>query len=176
MPSPSLLDEILRIVAANPVVSLACPSGVQYGALLEATRQHVNEAYFAVLLLAARAAELERRVGERTAELIKMGIGTAYPTEEELTMDIKGRDLVAVTGDLTIKDVSRPVELDPARHGTFGLGADGGSLPDERRGPGLFPDHGDGGDTRPPAHQRGSRGIAERRRGHRVDGGEAVAG
>jgi len=32
-------------------------------------------------------------IGERTAELIK--IGTAYPTEEELTMDIKGRDLVA---------------------------------------------------------------------------------
>jgi rod shape-determining protein MreB and related proteins len=34
-------------------------------------------------------------IGERTAELIKMGIGSAYPTEEELTMDIKGRDLVA---------------------------------------------------------------------------------
>ena len=34
-------------------------------------------------------------IGERTAELIKMGIGTAYPTEETLTMDIKGRDLVA---------------------------------------------------------------------------------
>jgi rod shape-determining protein MreB and related proteins len=34
-------------------------------------------------------------IGERTAELIKIGIGTAYPTEEELTMDIKGRDLVS---------------------------------------------------------------------------------
>jgi rod shape-determining protein MreB len=34
-------------------------------------------------------------IGERTAELVKMGIGTAYPTEETLTMDIKGRDLVA---------------------------------------------------------------------------------
>jgi rod shape-determining protein MreB len=34
-------------------------------------------------------------IGERTAELIKMGIGTAFPTEEVLTMDIKGRDLVA---------------------------------------------------------------------------------
>jgi rod shape-determining protein MreB len=42
-------------------------------------------------------------IGERTAELIKMGIGTAYPTEEELTMDIKGRDLVAgVPRTLTI--------------------------------------------------------------------------
>jgi rod shape-determining protein MreB len=34
-------------------------------------------------------------IGERTAELIKLGVGTASPTEEELTMDIKGRDLVA---------------------------------------------------------------------------------
>ena len=34
-------------------------------------------------------------IGERTAELIKIGIGTGYPTEEELTMEIKGRDLVA---------------------------------------------------------------------------------
>lgn len=42
-------------------------------------------------------------IGERTAELIKMGIGTAYPTEEILTMDIKGRDLVAgVPRTLTI--------------------------------------------------------------------------
>jgi rod shape-determining protein MreB len=34
-------------------------------------------------------------IGERTAELIKMGIGTAYPTDEAMNMEIKGRDLVA---------------------------------------------------------------------------------
>ena len=34
-------------------------------------------------------------VYSRTAELIKCTIGTAYPTDEVLTMDIKGRDLVA---------------------------------------------------------------------------------
>ena len=34
-------------------------------------------------------------IGERTAELIKMTIGTAYPTDEAMTMEIKGRDLVA---------------------------------------------------------------------------------
>ena len=34
-------------------------------------------------------------IGERTAELIKMGIGNAYPSDEVLTKDIKGRDLVA---------------------------------------------------------------------------------
>src|ERR1700680_2141195 len=42
-------------------------------------------------------------IGERTAELIKMGIGTAYPTDEVMTMEIKGRDLVAgVPRTLTI--------------------------------------------------------------------------
>jgi len=34
-------------------------------------------------------------VGERTAELIKITIGSAYPGEEIQTMEIKGRDLVA---------------------------------------------------------------------------------
>jgi rod shape-determining protein MreB len=34
-------------------------------------------------------------IGERTAELIKITIGSAYPGEEIQTMEIKGRDLVA---------------------------------------------------------------------------------
>src|SRR6187549_1398765 len=34
-------------------------------------------------------------VGERTAEAIKKQIGNAYPTDEVMTMEIKGRDLVA---------------------------------------------------------------------------------
>jgi len=34
-------------------------------------------------------------VGERTAESIKKQIGNAYPTDEVMTMEIKGRDLVA---------------------------------------------------------------------------------
>jgi rod shape-determining protein MreB len=34
-------------------------------------------------------------VGERTAEDIKIKIGSAYPMEEELTLEVKGRDLVA---------------------------------------------------------------------------------
>ena len=33
-------------------------------------------------------------IGERTAENIKIAIGSAYPFEEELTMDIKGRNLL----------------------------------------------------------------------------------
>src|SRR5690606_38988620 len=34
-------------------------------------------------------------IGERTAENIKIAIGNAYPFEQEKTMEIKGRDLVA---------------------------------------------------------------------------------
>ena len=34
-------------------------------------------------------------IGERTAEEIKIRIGSAYPLDEELTMEVKGRDLVS---------------------------------------------------------------------------------
>jgi rod shape-determining protein MreB len=34
-------------------------------------------------------------IGERTAEDIKLQIGSAYPLEKEMGMDVKGRDLVA---------------------------------------------------------------------------------
>ena len=34
-------------------------------------------------------------IGERTAEEIKIRIGSAYPLEEELGMDVRGRDLIA---------------------------------------------------------------------------------
>jgi rod shape-determining protein MreB and related proteins len=44
-------------------------------------------------------------IGERTAEQIKIDIGSAYPLKEELTMEIKGRDLVeGVPKTLTIRD------------------------------------------------------------------------
>lgn len=34
-------------------------------------------------------------IGERTAEEIKMQIGSAYPTGQEMTMEVRGRDIVA---------------------------------------------------------------------------------
>ncbi|HPJ72395.1 MAG TPA: rod shape-determining protein, partial [bacterium] len=34
-------------------------------------------------------------IGGRTAEMIKINIGSTYPLEEEMTMEVKGRDLVA---------------------------------------------------------------------------------
>jgi len=56
-------------------------------------------------------------IGERTAEQIKMEIGSAYPLKDEMTMEIKGRDLVeGVPKTLTITDaeireaLSEPVQ------------------------------------------------------------------
>ncbi len=43
-------------------------------------------------------------IGERTAEEIKKTVGSAFPLEEELTMDVKGRDLsVGLPKTLTIR-------------------------------------------------------------------------
>jgi rod shape-determining protein MreB len=44
-------------------------------------------------------------IGERTAERVKMEIGSAYPLKEELTFEIKGRDLIeGVPKTLVITD------------------------------------------------------------------------
>ena len=34
-------------------------------------------------------------IGDRTAEELKIKVGTAYPRDEEITMDIRGRDLLS---------------------------------------------------------------------------------
>jgi rod shape-determining protein MreB len=44
-------------------------------------------------------------IGERTAEQIKMAIGSAYPLDRPITMEIKGRNLIeGVPKTLTIED------------------------------------------------------------------------
>ncbi len=44
-------------------------------------------------------------IGERTAEQIKLELGSAYPLDEPLTMEIKGRDLIeGIPKTLTIND------------------------------------------------------------------------
>ena len=50
-------------------------------------------------------------IGERTAELIKISIGTAYPTADVRSMEVKGRDLVARRAE----DARDQVRRDAAR-------------------------------------------------------------
>jgi rod shape-determining protein MreB len=56
-------------------------------------------------------------IGERTAELIKITIGSAYPGNEIQTMEIKGRDLVAgvpKTIEITDEEI-REALMEPVR-------------------------------------------------------------
>lgn len=57
-------------------------------------------------------------IGERTAEEIKIQIGSAFPLEEELTMDVRGRDLseglprmVTITSQEVREAVREPISL-----------------------------------------------------------------
>jgi rod shape-determining protein MreB len=53
-------------------------------------------------------------IGERTAEEVKIQIGTAIPLERELQMDVRGRDLIAGlprTIPITSSEVMEAIEL-----------------------------------------------------------------
>jgi rod shape-determining protein MreB len=60
--------------------------------------------------------EFSLAIGERTAEEIKIQMGSAWPLEEELTADIRGRDLisglprtVAITTEQVREAIAEPV-------------------------------------------------------------------
>ena len=58
-------------------------------------------------------------IGERTAENIKIQIGSAYPLEEEVTMDVKGRNLLnGLPQNITIaSDEIREALAEPGKPG-----------------------------------------------------------
>src|SRR5512146_2065509 len=56
-------------------------------------------------------------VGERTAEEVKIQIGTALPLERELTMEVRGRDLIAglprtipITSSEVMEAIEQPLQ------------------------------------------------------------------
>lgn len=60
-------------------------------------------------------------IGERTAEMIKISIGSAYPgqEDEELTMEVKGRDLVGgipKTLEISSKEIREAIAEPGKRH------------------------------------------------------------
>jgi rod shape-determining protein MreB len=106
-PSGNMIVDIGGGTSDVAVISLAgivCAKSVRVGGdkMDEAIIQHIRRKYNLL-------------IGERTAELIKMSIGNAYPSDEVLTMDIKGRDLVAgVPRKLTVSsDEVRDALADP---------------------------------------------------------------
>jgi rod shape-determining protein MreB len=96
-PSGNMIVDIGGGTTDVAVISLA---GTVYS---RSVRIAGNEMDIAIIQYLKRKYNL--LIGERTAEHIKIELGSAYPLKEELKMDIKGRDLVeGVPKTLTITD------------------------------------------------------------------------
>lgn len=96
-PSGNMIVDIGGGTTDVAVISLA---GIVYS---RSVRIAGNEMDDAVIQYLKRNYNL--LIGERTAEQIKMDLGSAFPLKEELRQEIKGRDLVeGVPKTLTIRD------------------------------------------------------------------------
>ncbi|HLY17797.1 MAG TPA: rod shape-determining protein [Bryobacteraceae bacterium] len=96
-PSGNMIVDIGGGTTDVAVISL---SGIVYS---RSVRVAGNEMDDAIMQYLKRKYNL--LIGERTAESIKMEIGSAYPLDKPLTMEIKGRDLIAgVPKTLTVDD------------------------------------------------------------------------
>jgi len=111
------------------VISLA---GIVYS---KSVRVASNEMDEAIIQYIKRKYNL--LIGERTAEGIKIEIGSAYPLDEPLSMEIKGRDLVeGVPKTLTLTDA----EVREALSETVGIIVDAVRVALERTPPELSAD------------------------------------
>src|SRR6201985_1498804 len=81
---------ILDIGGGTTEVALIALSGIVFCRSVRVAGDELDEA---IIQYMKRAYNL--MIGERTAEDIKIKIGSAYPIEKETTMEVKGRDLVA---------------------------------------------------------------------------------
>jgi rod shape-determining protein MreB len=81
---------IIDIGGGTTEVALISLSGIVYSRSVRVAGDELDEA---IVQYMKRAYNL--MIGERTAEDIKIKIGSAYPLEREATMEVKGRDSVA---------------------------------------------------------------------------------
>src|SRR5246500_2968030 len=96
-PSGNMIVDIGGGTTDIAVISLA---GIVYS---KAIRIAGNEMDDAIIQYIKKTYNL--LIGERTAEAIKMEIGSAYPLEDRMTMEIKGRHLIeGVPKTITITD------------------------------------------------------------------------
>ncbi len=86
-PSGNMIIDIGGGTTEMAVISLA---GVVFSKSVRVGGDELDEA-----IINALKKNYNLMIGERTAEEIKIRIGSAYPLEQELTMEVKGRDLVA---------------------------------------------------------------------------------
>ncbi len=81
---------IVGIGGGTTEVAVISLSGIVYSRTVRVAGDKMDEA---IIQYIKRKYNL--LIGERTAEVIKIAIGTAYPSEENEKMEVKGRDLVA---------------------------------------------------------------------------------
>ena len=81
---------IIDIGGGTTEVAIISLAGIVFSRSVRVAGDELDEA---VLQYLRKAYNL--MIGERTAEEIKLRLGSAYPLEKELTMEVKGRDLVA---------------------------------------------------------------------------------
>src|SRR6201996_8359754 len=81
---------VIHIRGGPTEVALISLSGIVFCRSVRVAGDELDEA---IIQYMKRAYNL--MIGERTAEDIKIKIGSAYPIEKETTMEVKGRDLVA---------------------------------------------------------------------------------
>jgi rod shape-determining protein MreB len=81
---------IIDIGGGTTEVALISLSGIVFSRSVRVAGDELDEA---IIQYMKRAYNL--MIGERTAEEIKIKIGSAYPIEKETSMEVKGRDLVA---------------------------------------------------------------------------------
>src|SRR5216117_2833822 len=81
---------IIDIGGGTTEVALISLCGIVFSRSVRVAGDELDEA---IIQYMKRAYNL--MIGERMAEDIKIKIGSAYPLEQELTMEVKGRDLVA---------------------------------------------------------------------------------
>jgi len=86
-PSGSMIIDIGGGTTEMAVISLA---GIVFSKSIRVAGDEMDEAIINYL-----KKTYNLMIGERTSEEIKVRIGSAYPLDEELTMDVRGRDLVA---------------------------------------------------------------------------------
>ena len=123
---------IIDIGGGTTEVAIISMSGIVYSKSVRIAGDEMDEA---IVNYIKRKYNL--LIGERTAEEVKIAIGSAYPMEKRETMEVKGRDLVAgIPKTLVISDE----EIREALTETFGTIVEAVKIALERTPPELAAD------------------------------------
>ena len=91
---------IVDIGGGTTDIAVISLSGIVYSRSVRVAGNEMDEALMHYL-----KRKYNLLIGERTAEQIKIGVGSAYPLEKPLTMEIKGRNLIeGVPKTITVDD------------------------------------------------------------------------